>query len=389
MKQKLEEICELIVDCPHSTAQDEGIGFPLIRTPNVGKGRLILDGVHRVSEDVYKKRTQRAIPQTNDLIMAREAPAGNVAIIKGNENVCLGQRTVLIRPNVNKVYPDYLVYYLLAPQQQYELLGTANGATVAHVNIPVIRNLPVNLPSYTKQIKIADVLLDFDDLIENNQKQIKLLEEAAQRLYKEWFVDLRFPDHEHTAIVDGVPEGWCRKKLIDIADIVMGQSPKSEYYNIKNNGLPFHQGVGSYGNRFVVDNTYTSSYTRIAKESSILFSVRAPVGRINLTKKKIAIGRGLAAINAHNNQQSYLFYLLKEKFYKDDIIGNGSIFSSITKEELCNQEVFCPPSSLEFLFNDYSTNIDRKIALLDDQTKRLIEARDRLLPKLMSGEMEV
>lgn len=117
MKQKLEEICELIVDCPHSTAQDEGIGFPLIRTPNVGKGRLILDGVHRVSEDVYKKRTQRAIPQTNDLIMAREAPAGNVAIIKGNENVCLGQRTVLIRPNVNKVYPDYLVYYSNFPHR--------------------------------------------------------------------------------------------------------------------------------------------------------------------------------------------------------------------------------------------------------------------------------
>ena len=204
----LNDACEFIIDCPHSTAEDEGIGYPLIRTPNIGKGRLILDGVHRVCEKVYNDRNKRGVPKDDDLIFAREAPAGNVAIIKNGLRVCLGQRTVLLRPNKTIVDPDFLVYYLLAPDQQYGLLGTSNGATVSHVNIPVIRNLEIQLPDLFTQRKIASILSAYDNLIENNQKQIKLLEEAAQRLYKEWFVDLRFPGYEHTPIVDGVPQGW-------------------------------------------------------------------------------------------------------------------------------------------------------------------------------------
>ena len=203
----LNEVCELIVDCPHTTANDEGKGFPLVRTPNIGKGRLVYDGMHRVCEDVYNKRNARAIPQENDLIFAREATAGNVALIQKGEKVCLGQRTVLIRPNQEKVNPAFLTYFLLAPKQQYNLLSTANGATVAHVNLPTIRNLKIDLPELPTQHRIATILSRYDSLIENYQKQIKLLEEAAQRLYKEWFVDLHFPGHENVNIIDGVPEG--------------------------------------------------------------------------------------------------------------------------------------------------------------------------------------
>lgn len=110
MIAKLKDVCEFIVDCPHTTAQDEGQGYPLIRTPNIGKGRFDLDGVHRVSEDIYKKRNLRATPQDNDLIFAREAPAGNAAIIKNGNKFCLGQRTVLIRPNPS-LYVDFLTYF--------------------------------------------------------------------------------------------------------------------------------------------------------------------------------------------------------------------------------------------------------------------------------------
>ena len=213
----LNEVCELIVDCPHTTANDEGKGFPLVRTPNIGKGRLVYDGMHRVCEDVYKKRNARAIPQENDLIFAREATAGNVALIQKGEKVCLGQRTVLIRPNQEKVNPAFLTYFLLAPKQQYNLLSTANGATVAHFNLPTIRNLKIDLPELPIQHRIATILSRYDSLIENYQKQIKLLEESAQRLYKEWFIDLRFPGHENTKIVDGVPEGWEKGILDNIA----------------------------------------------------------------------------------------------------------------------------------------------------------------------------
>lgn len=244
-------------------------------------------------------------------------------------------------------------------------------------------------PPIEVQTKIADILSTYDNLIENNQKQIKLLEEAAQRLYKEWFVDLRFPGHENTKITDGIPEGWKIQTLSQIADVVMGQSPKSEFYNQNGQGLPFHQGVGSYGTRFVVDKIYSTSFTRIAEAGSILFSVRAPVGRLNLTRNRVVIGRGLAAINHRLGKQSYLFYLLKEHFFKDDVIGNGAIFASISKDELLAQRFTIPVSNLIEQFNVIVSDMDGRIAELAEQVTLLIEARDRLLPKLMSGEIEV
>ena len=245
------------------------------------------------------------------------------------------------------------------------------------------------IPEYKEQCRIADILSAYDDLIENNQKQIKLLEEAAQRLYKEWFVDWRFPGHENTKIVDGVPEGWNEKTLSQVANVIMGQSPKSEFYNSEKKGLPFHQGVGSYGVRFVMDDIYSTSYTRIAEPNSILFSVRAPVGRLNITKNKVVIGRGLAAINQTDGCQSYLYYLLKNRFFKDNIVGNGSIFASVSKDELLNQKFLIPERNLMMQFEKIVSQMDKQIENLDSKNKKLIEARDRLLPKLMSGEVEV
>ena len=169
----------------------------------------------------------------------------------------------------------------------------------------------------------------------------------------------------------------------------MGQSPKSEYYNSDEEGLPFHQGVGSYGNRFVVDDVYSTSLTRIAEAGSILFSVRAPVGRLNITRNKIVIGRGIAAMNHKEGLQSLLFYMLKERFFKDNLVGNGSIFASISKDELLGQSFIVPAPSIARQYNDIAKTIDKKIEAVDEETLKLSEARDRLLPKLMSGESEI
>lgn len=391
MSVALNEICELIVDCPHSTAFDEGSGYPLIRTPNIGPGYFDLDGVHRVGKTAYDKRNQRAIPRPNDLIMAREAPAGNVAIIPEGAEFCLGQRTVLIRPDASKVYPLFLNYYLNAPEQRHKLLRNANGATVSHVNMPIIRNLPIDPPSIEEQKRVASMLAAYDSLIENNRKQIKLLEEAAQRLYKEWFIDLRFPGHEDVEIdpETGLPEGWSKTALGSFAHVVMGQSPKSEYYNNEQRGMPFHQGVASYGFRFVVDHTYTEHAPKIGEAGSILFSVRAPVGRINLTRSEIAIGRGLSAINHKNGLQGLLLYRLRNRFFKDNLVGNGSIYSAVSKDELLQTQFVIAPSAIEEEFDRLVTLIDSKIDALDKAGQIASEARDRLLPKLMGGEIEL
>ena len=289
----------------------------------------------------------------------------------------------------NKTYPKYL-YYLLSQDIFFDyMMSGSNGTKMPRGNKKLIPEFTFNDVDIEKQKRIADILSAYDNLIENNQKQIKLLEEAAMRLYKEWFVNLRFPGYENTKIVDGVPDGWSRKKLIDIADITMGQSPKSEYYNDKQQGLPFHQGVTNYGYRFVIDDTYSTSYTRIAEAGSILFSVRAPVGRMNITKNKIVIGRGLAAINHREGLQSFLFYMLKNRFYKDDLIGNGAIYASITKSALHSQEFLIPSDNLANKFNSVAKSIDQQITNADRQIILLKQARDKLLPKLMNGDIEV
>lgn len=274
-------------------------------------------------------------------------------------------------------------------QQLHLLKKISSGSTTKFLTLGMLHGLDIPLPTIEIQEGVVNILSSYDDLIENNQKQIKLLEEAAQRLYKEWFVDLRFPGHENVKIVDGVPEGWLQQALSEIAYIIMGQSPKSEFYNQNQQGLPFHQGVGSYGERYVMDTTYSTSGARIAEVGSILFSVRAPVGRLNMTKHKIIIGRGLAAINHRAGMQSYLFYLLKERFFKDDIMGNGSIFASISKDELLGLKFVVPTNNLVVKFNAIAAPIDEKIANLAEQIELLTETRDRLLAKLMSGEIEV
>ena len=152
---KLENITVLIEDCPHTTAKDEGKGYPLVRTPNIGEGQLLLDGVHRVSKEVYDKRNVRAVPQVDDIIYAREAPAGNVAVIRENEQVCLGQRTVLIRPMNTLIDSVWLTYTMLAPYSKNHLTSKATGSTVTHVNMASIRPFDLPLPPLSEQHRIV------------------------------------------------------------------------------------------------------------------------------------------------------------------------------------------------------------------------------------------
>lgn len=344
-----------------------------------------------ISEDLYKKVSNEfGVPKENDLLITTRGTIGIPYLYKRTDRFYFADGNLTwIKDFDSNLYSKFLYYWFQSYEGRKKFEALAKGTAQKAVPISGIKTLEIELPSLKSQKRIADILSAYDDLIENNQKQIKLLEEAAQRLYKEWFVDLRFPGHENTKIVDGVPEGWNEKTLSQVANVIMGQSPKSEFYNSEKKGLPFHQGVGSYGVRFVMDDIYSTSYTRIAEPNSILFSVRAPVGRLNITKNKVVIGRGLAAINQTDGCQSYLYYLLKNKFFKDNVVGNGSIFASVSKDELLNQKFLIPERNLMMQFEKIVSQMDKQIENLDSKNKRLIEARDRLLPKLMSGEVEV
>lgn len=389
----LSDVCEFIVDCPHSTAPDEGEGYPLIRTPNVGKGRLDLNGVHRVSESVYKQRIQRGAPRANDLIFAREAPAGNVALVQENQTVCLGQRTVLIRPNVQKVNPQYLVYYLLSPEPQYELLGTANGATVAHVNLPAIRNLKIELPEKSVQDKIGTILVTYDDLIENNQRQIKLLEEAAQRLYKEWFVDLRFPGYENTKFVDGVPEGWSKstvgnicklRKVVITPDKIEANTPYIGLEHMPRNDIC----LSTWGKSEEINS---NKFIYLKKD--VLFGKIRPY----FHKVGFALNDGITSTDtmvmvADQNLWGLLLVTVSSDAFVDFSYQNckeGAKMPRADWKQMEKYAIMIADQATQKLFEQEILVITNKISALAFQCRSLREARNRMLPKLMGGEVEV
>ena len=190
--QTLNCICELIVDCEHKTAPVQDEGYPSIRTPNIGRGNLILDKVRRVSQETYHLWTRRAVPEGGDLILAREAPAGNIGVVPNGEQVCLGQRTVLIRPQKADIDSHYLAFFLLHPIMQSRLLAHSTGATVQHINMKDIRNLPVaNFPSMSYQLASVKKLLDAQaqsQVLENvYQRKLKSLDELKKSLLQKAF----------------------------------------------------------------------------------------------------------------------------------------------------------------------------------------------------------
>ena len=250
-------------------------------------------------------------------------------------------------------------------------------------------SLRLSIPDILVQTRIAAILSAYDSLIENNRRRIALLERAAREIYREWFLRLRFPGNEHTKIADGVPEGWETKTLSELADITMGQSPKSTYYNEDGKGLPFHQGVKNFGTRFPSHTIYCTVDNRVAEPGDILFSVRAPVGRINITGDKVVIGRGVAAIRSRRYQQNFLFYALKNHFFKEDMLGVGAIFAAITKKILYGIELLQASDQVVGMFMDCVRPLDFQIEGLHRMNKRLIQARDLLLPRLMDGRIQV
>jgi type I restriction enzyme, S subunit len=298
------------------------------------------------------------------------------------------QRTYVIEPRQrDKLDIKYFYYFLRPYLKAFEQQAT--GATTKFLTLKILNGIDVVLPDIDTQKKIAAILSAYDDLIENNRRRIALLEKMADEIYREWFVRLRFPGHEQAKFEKGVPVGWTASTLGRIATFTMGQSPSSEFYNETGDGQPFHQGVGTYGDRFPVTTTFCSVEGRRAKAGDLLFSVRAPVGRINIADRDMIIGRGLAAIRDKAKCNSYLYYLLKVAFSSEDIIGNGSIFNSVGKDELARFPIYEPPPVLVSKFEGIASTIDQQIESLMHAVTTLQRSRDALLPRLISGKLPV
>ncbi|MCL4498683.1 MAG: restriction endonuclease subunit S [Chloroflexi bacterium] len=363
-------------------------GTPVINVRNIGFGQLKPNKLEFVAEETVDRLVSHLL-EPNDIVFGRKGAVERHLYVNSEQQHWMqGSDCIRLRFMTDEVVPRFVSYaFLTDAHQKWMLTQAGNKATMASLNHDIIKRIDLRLPSRGVQDSIVDILSAYDDLIENNRRRMGLLEDAARQLYREWFVRLRFPGHEHTRIVDGVPEGWERVKLGELAEITMGQSPESKHYNEDSEGFPFHQGVTDFGDRFVTHRIYSTAMNRIAGPGDILCSVRAPVGRLNVTLDKIVIGRGLAALRSKTGHQSLLLQQLRAHFFKEDLIGGGAIFASVTKKEFSAQGLLEPPERLKRAFEDVTVPCDEQIRVLHLQNQKLRAARDLLLPRLMSGEV--
>ena len=366
-------------------------GTPVVKIGNITDGGEVnLADAQKLPDSHLEPKHERFRLANRDILLAMTgATAGKAGRISAPDGATflLNQRVAKIEPKA--VDPDFFWYVISTRAYRERFFGLGGGAAQPNMSGPQIAAIKIPFPPNAVQQKIAGVLSAYDDLIANNRRRIALLEEAARLLYREWFVHFRFPGHEHVKITNGLPEGWERRTLVELAEVVMGQSPKSQFYNEAGDGLPFHQGVTNYGFRFVSHRTYSTAVTKLAEAGDILVSVRAPVGRINITRDKIVLGRGLAAVRSRTEHQSFLLYALKNRFYAEDIIGTGAIYAATNKKELESQTLIEPTKIVLAEFEEQARDIDQNIANLTTQNEKLAQARDLLLPRLMNGEIAV
>ncbi len=347
---------------------------PYIRARDIGKGIITFSKPVFIEETTFNCISRYVVKQNDIALTIVGANIGDVGLIpKELEGANLTENAVKLT-NFNKTcHFKYLLYFFLLPGKKKQLEQVAAGSAQGKLGLYKIKDIEVSIPPLPTQRKIASILSAYDDLIENNLKRIKLLEEQAFLTYK--------------VIVSS--EKLQEFTIEELANVVMGQSPTSDTYTDESDNLPFHQGVTNFSNYFVTHKIYCRAPIKIAELGDILFSVRAPVGRINFTTDRICIGRGLCAFRSKKGFQNYLYHQLKEFFFAEDVIGNGAIFNAVTKVELMKVKLKTPSDKIQKEFEIEAQQTYNLILNLSKQNTKLREARDILLPKLMKGQIEV
>ena len=318
------------------------------------------------------------LPSRSICVSCIGSDLGKVVITK--EPTVTNQQFNSIIPN-DENDADYIYYLMTIVGKQLNYLSKTSTA-VPIINKSTFSNFRVKLPSKIVQHRIASILSSLDDKIEVNRKINENLEQQAQALFKSWFVDFE--------PLGMIPKGWRVGMLSEIADITMGTSPSGTSYNTEGQGDVFYQGRAEFGFRFPQRNLYTTEAKRFAEVDSILVSVRAPVGDINVAEERCCIGRGLASVKSKSNCDSYILYLMQSlKPVFDRFNGEGTVFGSINKKAFENIKIVIPTEKDVSVFNAIVNSMDGKIKNMEQESRRLAELCDTLLPKLMSGEIKV
>ena len=421
--KKLSDICSLIADCVNKTAPkvDFVTPYKMLRTTNIKNGYIDFENVSYVTKEIFEKWTRRCLPQYGDIILTREAPVGEIGRFNiDSDNYFLGQRLFLYRANPELLDWNYLAYALLSPEMKGILSGISNGSTVAHIKVPDAEHLKIPYFPIKFQRKIGKILSNYDDLIENNNRRIKILEEMAQKIYKEWFVDFKFPGHETTTFKDSplgkIPNDWevkpIEKLLIHQIGGGWGNEIKTDKYNtpayvIRGADIPNGR-QGCIENCPLRYHTSSNLKTRTLNENDIVFEVSGgskgqPVGRtlilnknlFNQFKNNVICASFCKLLRVDQTQ------IIPEYIYLHllNIYNNGEIEKYQTQSTgiinfkfnffLENEKILIPEQNIISKFEKIIKPIFDEIFLLGNKNQVLKQTRDILLPRLISGEINV
>ena len=376
------DICDSISET-YSRNDNEVV---LINTSDVLEGKFL---PNKTTKNENLKGQFKKTFKKNDILYSEIRPANKryaFVDFDKTENYIASTKLMVIRPYTDKVIPKYL-YALLTSNfliNKMQLLAETRSGTFPQITFSgELATYSIKLPPLGTQQKIAQILSSLDDKIELNNKINDNLEQQAQAIFKSWFVDFE-------PFGGKMPEGWRMGKLSEIADIIMGQSPDGKSYNEDDIGTVFYQGRAEFGTRFPTRRLFTTEPKRIAKKFDTLMSVRAPVGDLNIANEDCCIGRGLAAIHSKDSHQSFIHYTVVFLHPQLDVFnGEGTVFGCINRDALNNMEVLIPSKSDLDKFEQIVAALDNDIFNRTEENQNLVFLRDTLLPKLMSGEIDV
>lgn len=395
-KAKLSECCQSISDGDHQAPPKSNKGSPFVTISNIKDNSFDFTNCMHVPQSYYDNLLAKRKPQKGDILYSVVGSFGIPVLIKENVKFTFQRHIAILRPNPHIVEPAYMYYSMLSKAFFLQADAAAIGAAQRTISLSSLQNLTINLPDLPTQRRIASILSAYDDLIENNRRQIKLLEEAAQRLYREWFVELRFPGHEGVKVVDGVPEGWMKGTVDNIVKLLSGYPFKSSEYvssgkyrliTIKN----VKDGEFSPDNVDYIDQLPDKVPSHcILTEGDILLSLTGNIGRVCIVNGyNYLLNQRVAKLQTLHPAYAYCMFRSKEMLNKMTALSNGVAQQNLSPIRAEKIRILIPSSNLLSQFKNIVEPIISQIILLNNQITFACEARDRLLPELMDGEMEV
>lgn len=371
-----------------SERSDTGIPFLCAKEIIQKEGGEEVTECDFIREEAYEQVKRKfGVPTPGDLLITTRGTYGVPYIYKNTDCFYFADGNLTWLKNFDSyLLSDYLYYWVKSYEGQNKITAIAKGTAQKAVPILSIESLEINLPPLDVQKKITSILRKYDDLIRNNQKQIKLLEEAAQRLYKEWFVDLRFPGYENTKIVDGVPEGWKRERLVDLANVQYGYAFDGSLFNSAKKGMPIIRirniPSGNTGD-YTTEET-NSQY--VVHNGDILVGMDGEFHINSWSGPDAYLVQRTCSFRPKNlSMKGYLLQAIQEpiKYFESTVVG--ATVAHLGKKHIDTITVLTCPDRMYEPFQLYF----EKRQLLLNQNWLLAETRNRLLPKLMNGEVEI